>query len=160
MAHAHASIFTAHSQHIHSTCKCAHSTCTSHVFSDGSCADKMLRACSTHRRKLTYTQHADVTYTIHTHTYTSHTYMEQHTLILNVIGLDMIGSLAKHQLNSKTFRLLSSSCHQKTTDVDHWMAAKMFDIQWNPSIADTMGPPLHVRIIEASIFQRLPVYFR
>ena len=104
--------------------------------------------------------HTDVTYTIHTHTYTNHTYIEQHTLILNVIGLDMIGSLAKHKPNSKTFQLLFSSCHQKTTDVDHWIAAKMFDIQWNPSIADTMGPPLHVQIIEASIFQRLPVYFR
>ena len=107
------------------------------------------------------TAHTDVTYTIHTHTYTSHTYIKQRTLILNVIGLDMIGSLAKHKPNSKTFRPVSSSCHQKTTDDDdHWIAAKMFDIQWNPSIADTIGPPLHVRIIEASIFQRLPVYFR
>ena len=107
-----------------------------------------------------HTAHTDVTYTIHTHTYTSHTHIEQHTLILNVIGLDMIGSLAKHKPNSKMFRPVSSSCHQKTTDVDHWIAAKMFDIQWNPSIADTMGPPLRVWIIEASIFQRLPVYFQ
>ena len=33
-------------------------------------------------------------------------------------------------------------------------------LQWNPSIADTMGLLLSVRIIEASVFQRLPVYFR
>ena len=30
-------------------------------------------------------------------------------------------------------------------------------LQWNPSIGDTMGPPLCVRIIEASVFRRLPV---
>ena len=44
-AHAHASVHTAH----------AHSTFTAHettVFSDGSCADKMLHACSTHRRNI------------------------------------------------------------------------------------------------------------
>ena len=35
-----------------------------------------------------------------------------------------------------------------------------FILQWNPSIADTMGPPLRVQIIEVSVFQRLLVYFR
>ena len=136
----------------------------------GTCTQHMHTAHAHHMKPLMvrvqikcymHTAHTDVTYTIHTHTYTSHTHIEQHTLILNVIGLDMIGSLAKHKPNSKMFRPVSSSCHQKTTDDDdHWIAAKMFDIQWNPSIADTMGPPLRVWIIEASIFQRLPVYFQ
>ena len=77
-AHAHSTC----TQHIHITCKCAHSTCTHH----------MKPLCSVMVRvqikRYIRTAHTDVTYTIHTHTYTSHTYLEQHTLIFNVIGHD------------------------------------------------------------------------
>ena len=36
---------------------------------------------------------------------------------------------------------------KRTGDLWHWLEILYYDIQWNPSIVDTMGPPLHIRVI-------------